>query len=102
MPGWPRSIGKGQLSNVFADPGGSGWLTAGSGIYLISDNRILKLQSDGTLAPGWPIGRPCGAAPAAVEQMPDGGVLVLWNDGDKPSGGVLEVQYRPDGSVAAG
>jgi hypothetical protein len=102
MPGWPRSIGMGQLSNVFADPVGSGWLTAGSGIYLISDKRVLKLQTDGTLAPGWPIGRPCGAAPVAVEQMPDGGVLVLWNAGDKPSGGVLEVRYRPDGSVAAG
>ena len=100
LPGWPRSIGTGELSNVIAAAGGSGWLTAGSGIYLVSDNRILKVQSDGTLAPGWPISRPCGAAPVGVEQMPDGGVLVLWNAGDKPFDGTLEIRYRADGSVA--
>jgi hypothetical protein len=99
-PGWPRDIGPGQLSNVLADPTGSGWLTAGHVIYFVSDNHILGLQSDGTLASGWPLSRPCGAAPQLVEQTPDGGLLVLWNAGDKPFNGTLEIRYRPDGSEA--
>jgi hypothetical protein len=99
-PGWPRVIGAGQLSNAIANTAGSGWLTAGSVIYLISDNRILALQSDGTLAPGWPLSQPCGAAPQWVEPTPDGGLLVLWNAGAKPYDGTLEIRYRPDGSVA--
>jgi hypothetical protein len=99
-PGWPRVIGDGQLSNVLADPGGSGWLTSGSGIYLVIDNRVVALQSDGTVAPGWPLTRPCGAAPQLVESTPDGGLLVLWNAGAKPYDGTLEIRYRADGSVA--
>ncbi len=99
-PGWPRAIGPGQLSNVMADPAGSGWLTEGSDIYLVIDNRIVALQSDGTVAPGWPLSRPCDASPQWVEQTPDGGLLVLWNAGAKPYDGTLEIRYRPDGSVA--
>lgn len=99
-PGWPRVIGDGQLSNVLADAGGSGWLTAGSGINLVIDNRVVALQSDGTVAPGWPLARPCGAAPQLVESTPDGGLLVLWNAGAKPYDGTLEIRYRADGSVA--
>jgi hypothetical protein len=101
-PGWPRAIGVGQLSNVMADAAGSGWLMAGSAgmLYLTSDNRILKLQSDGALAPGWPLSRPCGASPQSVGQTSDGGLLVLWNAGAKPFDGTLEIRYRPDGSVA--
>lgn len=99
-PGWPRVIGDGQLSNVLADPAGSGWLAAGSGIYLIVDNRIVALQSDATVAPGWPLSRPCGAAPQFVEPTADGGLLVVWNAGTKPYDGSVEIRYRADGSVA--
>jgi hypothetical protein len=99
-PGWPRGLGAAQLSNAIADPTGSGWLTAGNVIHLISDNRILGLQSDGTVASGWPLGRPCGAAPQWVEPTSDGGLLVLWNAGAKPYDGTLEMRYRADGSVA--
>jgi hypothetical protein len=100
-PGWPRSLGAGQLSNVLSDPTGSGWLTAGNVISLVSDNRILGLRPDGTLAPGWPLSRPCGAATQWVERTPDGGLLVLWNAGAKPYDGTLAVRYRADGSVVS-
>ena len=99
-PGWPRGLGAAQLSNVVFDQTGYGWLATGTFIYLVSDNRILGLQSDGTLASGWPLSRPCGAAPQWVRQTPDGGLLVLWNAGAKPYDGTLEMRYRADGSVA--
>jgi hypothetical protein len=99
-PGWPRGLGAAQLSNSLFNPAGYGWLTAGNVIHLISDNRILGLQSDGTVASGWPLSRPCGAGPQWVEPTPDGGLLVLWNAGAKPYDGNLEIRYRADGSVA--
>lgn len=102
LPGWPRAVSSDQLSNAQAGGAGSGWLMAGQGgtVYVISDNRIVALRSDGPITQGWPLGRPCGQAPSLVEPAPDGGLLVIWNVGAKPYDGNMAIRYRPDGSVS--
>jgi hypothetical protein len=101
-PGWPRAVDGSSLSNALSDGAGSGWLGAGSLVHLISDNRILGLKPDGTEASGWPLTRPCGAAPESVRSTPDGGLLVIWNAGSKPYLGALAIRYLADGSISTG
>jgi hypothetical protein len=55
-------------------------------------------RSDATMAPGWPLSRPCGAGPTTVQATRDGGVAVVWNAGPKPYFGTLAIRYRADGS----